>query len=106
MLHEEHVSVDAFDVVVPEDRLVIRQRLVDVRHDETDYLRSHAMLYRQAVAVKVVLDHPFEERYVQMELLGELVDRRVGTELLMVTDHYQMLTSVRQCRHHVGLENL
>ena len=66
------------------DGLVVQQSLVDVCH-VLGNLGSHPVLGVQSLNWHSIVNHPFKERDVEVVVLCQIVRRRIGPELLVIT---------------------
>mmetsp|Transcript_8659 Transcript_8659/g.27129 ORF Transcript_8659/g.27129 Transcript_8659/m.27129 type:complete len:612 (+) Transcript_8659:989-2824(+) len=102
---EKAPSVHAHDLRVVERGLVVSELRVQ-GPDEPRDLRVHPPLLQQRDVLATVLDQALEERDVEVEVLGQPVDRRRGPQLLVVTDEDHVLRARVERRQDVGLQDL
>ena len=85
---------------------VILEIFVDMRHYELGDGGQHPVLDVEPVVTEPASDEPLKQRHVKVVSLAELINCRVWSELLMISDEDQVLATCSQAGHDVSLKHL
>ena len=85
---------------------MVDQLTVDGRDDKTGDISAHSMLYLESNSRESQADHSLKETYVHSVLECHRVDVASRPELLVVTDHDEVLAAGRERRYDVRFQHL